>query len=141
MATVVQELEGALAAVARLTAENAEAGAKLVEGANAFEAFKAEAATKESTASATIKTLTEQNAALVVERDALMADVEAKTKALANPAFAAAAAAGDKAAVKEGASEAGVKMTRAEARAEYAKITDPMARSLYRIEHKEEMGL
>ena len=141
MATVVQELEGALAAVARLTHENAEAAAKIVEGAKAFDAFKTEMETKLSVSAATIATLTEQATALTTERDALKADVEAKTKALANPAFAAAAAEGDKSAVKEGGSEASPEKTKAEYRAEYDKIEDPMQRALYRNAHKVEMGL
>ena len=62
--------------------------------------------------------------------------------ALANPAFAAAAARGDKTAVKEGCSEAGKDiMTKAEALAEYRKITDPVAQACFRRDHRKELGL
>ena len=141
MATIVTELEAALASVTRLTGERDEFSAKLAECLKLNESLRSE---KDALAKAHADALKISSDALEAEKtahNATKVDLEAKTRALANPAFAAAAATGDKAAVKEGGSEAGSVMTKDEARAELKKITDPRLRSQYRIDHKVELGL
>jgi hypothetical protein len=67
--------------------------------------------------------------------------LEKAEKALANPAFAAAAAVGSSVAVPVGGAEATSVMTREQALAEYKKIEDPAARAQFRADHAAELKL
>lgn len=69
------------------------------------------------------------------------AELARARRALANPAFAAAAVAGADAAVPEGGAEAGSVLSCADAYAEYSRIADPRQRAIYRREHAVELGL
>jgi predicted nucleic acid-binding Zn-ribbon protein len=73
--------------------------------------------------------------------EATKAELATAKAALANPAFAAAAAQGDKQAVKEGGAEASHVMTKAEALVEYKKLNDPVAEACFRRDHAKILGL
>jgi len=141
MATIVNELEAALASVTRLTAERDGFSAQLADAVKLVETLRAECATKDATHAEALKTVSTALDAEKAAHVATQADLEAKSKALANPAFAVAAVAGDKAAVAEGGSEAAHVKSKEDYRAELSGIKDPMQRSLYRLKYKNELGL
>jgi chromosome condensin MukBEF ATPase and DNA-binding subunit MukB len=85
------------------------------------------------------------NVAQVAERDAKIVALETELKdakaKLANPGYAAALAVGDAVAVVEGGTPTGVDASGKEVRSAYAKLTDPVERARFRLDHKVELGL
>lgn len=83
--------------------------------------------------------------AQVTERDAKIVALETELKdakaKLANPGYAAALAVGDAVAVVEGGTPTGAEASGKEVKAAYAKLTDPVERARFRVEHKVELGL
>lgn len=146
--TVVQELE-------QKKVELATAESKVVEVQKAMEVSIVKASEEVAAMQAKIDESVKAIECVTVERDTLKASLDASgvkiaelegelakaKEALANPAFAQAAVAGDKKAVEEGGSEAAHKMTKVEALAEYKKIVGAKERAEFRKAHKEELGL
>jgi chromosome condensin MukBEF ATPase and DNA-binding subunit MukB len=83
--------------------------------------------------------------AQVTERDAKIVALETELKdakaKLANPGYAAALAVGDAKAVVDGGTPTGVDASGKEVKAAYAKLTDPIERARFRLDHKVELGL
>jgi hypothetical protein len=135
-ATLTADWKAKCEAVAMLTAENT--GLK-----TALETVKASVvALKDEHA----KALTVAETAFKAEQTAHITtktELETAKKALANPAFAAAAVTGSKVAVAEGGAEAQdtAKITKENAEAEYKKIVDPKARADFRDKYAVELGL
>lgn len=145
--TVVEELTEAHARIATLEASATES---LTQHESALSTIAARDATiKEhvATIAARDATIAASAVSIKAEQDAneaTRAELATAKTALANPAFAAAAATGSKA--KDGATPAavhedGAPATKAEAIAQYRKIEDPKARAEYRVQHKDILGL
>ena len=143
--TVVEQLEAqgkelatAQAGIADLTAKLAAKDAELAAAGVALKAAQADVAK----AQADVKTAQDAAKAEADAHGKTKVELDKAQKALANPAFAAAAAVGDVKPVAEGAPEAGkAAMTKAEMESEYEKITDAKERAKYRKEHAKELGL
>lgn len=139
--TIVNELEAALASVSKLTAERDGFSAQLADAVKLIQTLRDEAGVKDAAHTEALKVTADALTAEQAAHSATKTDLEAKTKALANPAFAQAAVAGDKNAVAVGGAEGTAVLTKEEARKELNSITDPKQRSLYRLAHKAELGL
>lgn len=82
---------------------------------------------------------TKKNEEITAAKVAHEEKIATLTKALADPAYAAAMAQGET--PVEGSGEPSEKMTREQANAAYEAITDSAARDKFRVDHKEELGL
>lgn len=154
MDTVAKQLETALARIAELDAA-AQASAKALADAQAeVKALTVANGNLQEAAQASAKALTEAKAAHEVAlkaeqqaHEASKAELAKAKEALKNPAFAAAAAAGQKTATEEGGSPASDKpMTKEEAIKAYSgmpnkTMDDARARAEFRKAHAELLGL
>ena len=131
--------ESLVAAMEQLKTEHAEAITALRdELARAADATAAEVE-KGAALAATIDQLNAANALLEAEKTEVHAEVEKLQQALADPAYAAAAAQGET--PVDGSGEAKESMTHAEAVAAYVKIENAAEREKFRTEHRVELGL
>lgn len=147
--TIVEQIEAGEARIKALEAEGTDLKAKLAasEKALAESAAALKAAIEAGTASATAHTaaLADLQGKLAAEQSANagnVAELQKARKALANPAFAAAAATGLKVATPEGGSEAATPpaITAENAQAEYNKISGARARADFRAKFWKELG-
>lgn len=130
--SMIQELEAAMVDCAKAKADLAVAAARMTDLEKAVAETKATLETERKANAAALESSKAMVESLKAANEKMTAELEAAQKALANPAFAVAAVAGDKAAVKEGGNEAVQELTYEQACAEYNKITDPVARKAYR---------
>ena len=149
--TIIQELEQAKTELAAKAASLATAEADIKAGAELIaQADKARLeikASMDAMTSAHAEALKVETAKFDVEKAAHVAtkaELEAAKKTLANPAFGAALAKGDKVSVPEGGSESQASaevMTYAQAQAAYAKIEGAKEKAEFRAKYKKELGL
>jgi len=139
--TIVNELEAALASVSKLTAERDGFSAQLADAVKLIQTLRDEAGVKDAAHTEALKVTADALTAEQAAHSATKTDLEAKTKALANPAFAQAAVAGDKNAVAVGGAEAIAVKSKDELEQEYRKLTDPLERKAFRTQHAKELGL
>lgn len=143
--TPVQQLEKALATIEAMKAEHASALAAVTTERDTLKAALADEQKKTAESAEAMKGAQAALTAKQTELDAMKADLDKARAALANPAFAAAAAVGSdpRAVVPEGgaASNAAVK-TQAEWLAEYRKLDgDAQAQKAFRVAHWRELGI
>ena len=144
METPVQQLETALAQIETMKTEHASALAAVTTERDTLKVALAAEQTKTAESAEAMKGAQAALTAKQTELDATKADLDKARAALANPAFAAAAAVGSdpKAVVPEGGAASGkAEKTQAEWLAEYEKIEDAKLRAEFREKHAKELGI